>query len=179
MNTLTVKTLIVDGYNVLRSGYRYAALVSDVPDHTSDTFNQAREALLADVATFAQGSYHATVVFDGAGNPFSAGEVKSVAGVDVIFSPAGVTADSVIEGLARTATVQGAEVVVVTSDASTQWTVLKGRVTRMSAAGFCDEMRDLSEELNSCAELAQPKNTLAARLDASTRVALERWIREK
>ena len=37
------KLLIVDGYNVLRSGSRYRPI--DDPDYTDDAFNKARETL--------------------------------------------------------------------------------------------------------------------------------------
>ncbi|MDR2106166.1 MAG: NYN domain-containing protein [Coriobacteriales bacterium] len=172
-----MKLLLVDGYNVLRSSDLYSHLTREMPDHTHDAFNRARQALLGDVATFAGREYEATVVFDGGGNPLSTGEPRDVAGVCVIFSPAGTTADSVIEGLARTAVEQGREVLVVTSDAATQWTVLRKRVTRMSAAGFADEMRRIRQEVTETAEQQVGKTTLAQRLDARTRETLERLAR--
>ena len=39
------KLLIVDGYNVLRSGSRYREITG--PDYTDDAFNTAREILQA------------------------------------------------------------------------------------------------------------------------------------
>ena len=46
------KLLIVDGYNVLRSGSRYRHLrdAGPNPDYADDAFNRAREALVNDVA---------------------------------------------------------------------------------------------------------------------------------
>ena len=38
------KLLIVDGYNVLRSGSRYRKITG--PDYTDDAFNTARERLI-------------------------------------------------------------------------------------------------------------------------------------
>jgi predicted RNA-binding protein with PIN domain len=172
-----MKTLLVDGYNVLRSTRAYSHLTREAPDHTHDAFNSARESLISDVATFAGREFDATIVFDGAGNPGSTGEATAVAGVQVIFSPAGVSADSVIEQLARAAVERSREVLVVTSDAATQWTVLRGKVTRMSAAGFTQEMSAVRREVAEAAEQQASKNTLAARLNPTAREALERLVR--
>jgi predicted RNA-binding protein with PIN domain len=172
-----MKVLIVDGYNVLRSGGYYAHLLKDAPDHTHDAFNLARQTLVSDVATFAGRDYEATLVFDGAGNPSSTGASRGVAGVEVVFSPAGVSADTVIEARAREAAEQGREVLVITSDAATQWTVLGRHVTRMSATGFCEEMHGIHQEVLEVAERPKPKNTLGGRLDGATRQALERMVR--
>ena len=53
----------------------------------------------------------------------------------MIFSRYGCEADSVIESLSRAAREAGERVVVVTSDAQMQWTVLGGSVARMSSLG--------------------------------------------
>ena len=42
------KILIVDGYNVLRSGLRYRSM-RHAPDYTFEKYNQVREALISDV----------------------------------------------------------------------------------------------------------------------------------
>ena len=49
------KLLIVDGYNVLRSGSRYRCLrdAGPNPDYADDAFNRAREALINDVVAYA------------------------------------------------------------------------------------------------------------------------------
>ena len=170
-----MKVLIVDGFNVLRSGERYAHLIGD--EHALDALNTAREALLNDVATYAKGTYKATVVYDGAGNPESSGEARTVAGVDVIFSPASVSADSVIEDLARQAVNRDEDVLVVTSDAQTQWTVMRDKVTRMSAAGFCSEMDIIQADIARQNDTTLVKTTLGERLDVDIRKTLERWAR--
>jgi predicted RNA-binding protein with PIN domain len=172
-----MKVLLVDGYNVLRSNGTYSHLTEETPDHTHDAFNLARQTLVTDVATFAGREYEATVVFDGGGNPLSTGQPREVAGIRVIFSAAGVSADSVIEELARDAVARGREVLVVTSDAATQWTVLGKKVTRMSAAGFADEMGAVRRELTEATEREAGKRTLADRLDPRTRKALEGLVR--
>jgi predicted RNA-binding protein with PIN domain len=177
------KILLVDGYNVLRTDARYAHLItSTTPDHTSDPFNAAREALLTDVATFAGRAYDATVVFDGAGNPASTGESIQYAGITLIFSAAGTSADTVIEAAARQAAHANKEVLVVSSDAAMQWTVLGRRVQRMSAVGFCAALDVIDQELKEfrapgAATVPTAKTTLADRLDPKTRAALRRLMR--
>ena len=132
------KLLLVDGYNVLRSGSRYR--VAPEEDYTDDTFNAAREMLVNDVASYAGREWRAVIVFDGARNEFSTGEAACVGGVRIVFSPAGQSADKVIEKLAHDARERQVETLVVTSDATIQDTVFGGGVDRMSADGFSREM---------------------------------------
>lgn len=166
------RVLIVDGYNVLRSGYRYRNITS--PDYTHDAYNRARELLINDVVLFAGKEYAATIVFDGYGNQFSTGEPTKVGGVKIIFSPEGNSADKVIEKLAHEAREKGCEVLVVTSDASIQDAVFGGLVDRMSAAGFCHEMelyhQDVHQEEN---PKVSSKNTVEGRIDKSTLAKLK------
>ena len=96
------KLLIVDGYNVLRSGERYKTTPFG-PDYTDDVFNTARERLINDVVNFAGRDWRAIIVFDGAKNEFSTGEVQVFGGVQIMFSPSGQSADKVIEKLAHDA----------------------------------------------------------------------------
>ena len=91
------KILLVDGYNVLRSGSRYQEAFAH-PDYTDDAFNTARERLINDVINFAGREYKAVIVFDGGDNQFSTGEVETIGGVRIMFSPAGQSADKVIDG---------------------------------------------------------------------------------
>lgn len=175
------KILLVDGYNVIRAGHLYEHLTQRAPDHSQDAFNAAREALLGDVASFAGREYQATVVFDGAGNPGSEGKPVSFGTIEYLFSPHGVSADTIIENLAHRAADAGKEVTVVTSDATLQWTVFGRSVVRMSAAGFCDEVDTLRKNLESRASV-QPegttiKNTLGERIDPRVARALERYVR--
>ena len=132
------KLLIGDGYNVLRSGSRYRNAPDE--DYTDDTFNAAREMLINDVVNYAGGDYKAVIVFDGAKNAFSNGEAETVGGVRIVFSPAGQSADKVIEKLAHDARERQVETLVVTSDATIQDTTFGFGVDRMSADGFSREV---------------------------------------
>jgi len=163
------RILIVDGFNVLRSGSRYKRIVAPTPDWDHDVFNRARETLVNDVVNFAGREYRATIVFDGGGNIESTGEARSVGGVRVMFSPAGSVADTVIEKLAREGRNNGYEVMVVTSDATIQDTVFGLGVDRMSAEGFSMEVDRYYDEvrLDETPKVSE-KRTLAGRLDPAT-----------
>lgn len=180
------KTLLVDGYNVIRAGFLYEQLTQRTPDYSQDAFNAAREALLSDVAGFAAREYAATVVFDGAANPGSRGERQRFGTIEYLFSPYGTSADTVIEDLAHKAAEAGREVLVVSSDATLQWTVFGHRVVRMSAAGFCDELEAVRKGLKEVVTPGSPgvytpaeKNTLADRINPRVRAELERLARER
>jgi uncharacterized protein len=160
-----VRTLIVDGYNVIHCTEAYALLA----DHDLDA---ARAALVSDVAAYAHGDWSATVVFDGHSNPASEGLAHHISGVTVVFSRFGVDADSVIENLAR-----GDESVVVTSDAQTQWAVVGGSVSRMSSAEFSGELRDGGREWTEHAPSGSRSGRLEDRIAEEAREQLWRWAR--
>lgn len=166
------KLLIVDGYNVLRSGSRYRTIAG--PDYTDDTFNRAREALVNDVVNYAGREWHAIIVFDGGKNAFSTGETETVGGVRIMFSPAGSSADKVIEKLAHDARERMIETLVVTSDATIQDTVFGDGVDRMSANGFSHEVGAYYEDarLDETPKVAE-KRTIAGRIDAETLAKLK------
>lgn len=139
MGSTRQRLLIVDGYNVLRSGSRYARIT--FPDYTDDTFNQARERLINDVVNVAGQHTDAVVVFDAADNAYAAKESDTTVGaIRVIFTRRGQSADRLIEKLAFDAKERGVETMVVTSDAGIQDAVFGGGVDRMSAEGFCQEV---------------------------------------
>ncbi len=168
------KLLIVDGYNVLRSGSRYKRMPETREDYTDDAFNAARDRLINDVISFAGRDMRAIVVFDGGGNEFSEGKGQKIGGVQIMFSPAGSSADKVIEKLAHDAGVRGIETMVVTSDAAIQDTVFGGGVDRMSAEGFSHEVGTYYEEvrLDETPKVAR-KNTVAERIPAETLAKLK------
>ncbi len=165
-----MRTLIVDGYNVIHRTPPYRQLAEDDLD-------AARTALVSDVAAFAHGEWKATVVFDGHANPHSEGLPHEVSGVTVVFSPYGVDADVVIEARARAARERGDETVVVTSDAQLQWTVMGGATTRMSADEFGGELRDADEAWREHAPAGQRSTRLEDLIDEDVRRRLARWAR--
>ena len=168
------RLLIVDGYNVLRSGSRYRWQPRADEDYTDDFFNTARERLINDVANYAGRDMGAIVVFDAADNELSQGSRTKIGGVQVIFSPAGQSADKVIEKLAHDARERQVETLVVTSDATIQDTTFGFGVDRMSADGFSREVGMYYEEarLDETPKVAQ-KNTVASRIDPVTLAKLK------
>lgn len=160
------KLLLVDGYNVLRSGARYRTL-KGTPDYTHDAFNAARERLISDVATFAGSEYAATIVFDAGDNVLSDGKPEIVAGVKIMFSPTGSTADKVLEKLAHNAKQRSVEAIVVSSDARIQETVFGGGVVRMSANDFSREVQSCTADMKAASHCPNPvpKSTVASRIN--------------
>lgn len=172
------RVLVVDGYNVIRESPVYRALIDeDLTDPVlHDVYVRARQALLADVAAFAQGTFEATVVFDGFGNPDPERPPRRTAGVNVVFSPSGVEADTVIERMVAEAREEGREVTVITSDAGVQSTVFGEGVTRLSSRMFANEadaMNDHIAELRRSPVRQGPvRATVADRVSPDVRLAL-------
>ncbi len=164
------RVIIVDGYNVIRSTERYASLAEQDMD-------AARAMLISDLAAHVQKESSAVVIFDAAGNPQSTGASHEVIGVEVVFSPYGVDADSVIEEMCGRLIAEKRRVTVVTSDAGTQWVVLGQGATRVSAeqfaSGLADELPRTAEDVRS----GSTRHTIDQRIDAKTRAALSRWAR--
>ncbi|HEX9092466.1 MAG TPA: NYN domain-containing protein [Coriobacteriia bacterium] len=158
---LTMRALIVDGYNVLHSVRRYRTLLgSDI--------DAARGRLVDDLASFSRGSWRTTVVFDGvAGTPSSEPD-EGVPGVRVLFGSADTEADTIVEALAREARDRGEEAVVVTRDASTGWAVLGGTVTRMSPAAFETALAEDERDRREGAPATPAAATVERRIDADT-----------
>jgi len=108
---------------------------------TTEQWDTARAALINHVASYAKPGFNATVVFDGTRNPNPDRDPVTLAGVTVLFSPYGATADALIERLVRQAREHGQEVEVVTSDMLVQWTAIGEGVIRRSAAEFADVLQ--------------------------------------
>ncbi len=162
--------LIVDGYNVMHADAAYR-------DLADDDLDSARARLVEDVAAYCEGELRGTVVFDGGDNPGSDGAPHHVAGVTVLFSRGGESADSVIESLARRSRERGERVTIVTSDAATQWTVMGGEVVRMSSAEFVRAVRDTGRDWAEHNPEGARKGTLQERIDPAVRSVLSGWAR--
>lgn len=139
--------LVVDGYNVIYGTPRYQGLIDEhagagaLADVASlsrdpyghDPFGRAREALVSDVAAYAQGTYEPVIVFDAAGNLSDERPDFSRAGVRVVFSRTGESADTVIERLVTKARRENRDVLLVTSDNTIRFTVGGVPVTTVSS----------------------------------------------
>lgn len=165
-----MRELIVDGYNVLHAASRYARLLER-------DFATARERLVDDLASYAAGAWRATVVFDGGGRGGEETE-SATGGVRVVYTAAGVTADAVVERLAREVREARGDAVVVTSDATTQWTVLGEGATRMSARELVAEMAAERGERVEHERVGPHRSSVEERLNEETRSGLLR-IRDR
>ncbi len=164
------RALVVDGYNVLHASSRYKRLLERDID-------AARACLVNDVASYAGDEYEAVIVFDGATNPASDGTPHDFAGVTVLFSPYGRDADGVIEHEVARRRAARQDVVLVTSDAETQWVGLGLDALRMSSAQFVDSLDAQADEARSLSPAGTPRTTLDSRIPRATREALSRWAR--
>ena len=174
--------LIVDGYNVLGATPRYEGLIDEHtdPEHfDTDPFVRAREALITDVAAFAQGRYDAVVVFDGAQNPDPTRNATHEAGIEIMFSRAGESADTVIERLVTEARVAGRPVSLVTSDNTVRATAGfgPGEVTRISSGLLVHEIERVDREVETVrGELKPQKMTVEDRISPEMRAKLWKML---
>ncbi|MCL2503597.1 MAG: NYN domain-containing protein [Coriobacteriia bacterium] len=163
------KLLLIDGYNVIHIASRYR----EAAERDIDT---ARELLINDVASYAMGEWDAVCVFDGAGNPHSCGSEERVAGITVIFSAYGESADSVIEKVARSARSRGQDVEVVTSDAETQWAVMGSSIIRRSSPEFAAELEAAEAAWKERAGMQGRAARVEDRISPGVRKRLERLL---
>lgn len=172
--------LVVDGYNVMGATRRYQALIDEKTDAAhldTDPFVRAREMLISDVATFAQGSYEAVVVFDGANNLSESRADLSIAGVRVVYSRHGESADTAIERIVTQARRSGRKVALVTSDNTIRATVGGPGVARLSSALLVQEMeRDDVQVEQARVERTHAHMTLEDRLSPEQRKRLWKML---
>lgn len=161
--------VIIDGYNVMHAHPEYGLLARRDID-------SARIRFISDLTAVVGEESRMVVVFDGAGNPASDGAPRHVGGLVVIFSPAGVTADTVIEALAQRARARGEAAMVVTSDGATRDAVRTGTVSVRSAESFVHDMNEARVSLADATRSAS-RGTVADRIDPSVREVLSRWAR--
>lgn len=184
--------LVVDGYNVIYGTTRYEGLIdehagagalADVA-HLSrdpyghDPFDHAREALIADVAAYAQHAYDPVIVFDAAGNLADERPDFSRAGVKVVFSATGESADTVIERLVTQARRRNRDVLLVTSDNTIKFTVGGIPVTTISSQLLATNLEATAKDIStSQQERSYSHMTLADRLDPAAREKLWKMLR--
>lgn len=168
--------LVVDGYNVIYKSGRYLARMDETAD--SDPFEQARDLLVADVAAYAKGRYDPVIVFDAAGNVSPERPDLSKAGVRLVFSPTGESADAVIERLVTEQRLLPRAVTVVTSDRTIRATVGGVPVTRVSSDVLVSDVDALDAEYRQAnAERQTQHMRLEDRIDPAARERLWRLLR--
>lgn len=183
--------LVVDGYNVIYGTTRYQGLIdehagagalADVA-HLSrdpyghDPFERAREALVSDVAAYAQGSYEAVIVYDGAQNLSEDRPNLPKAGVRVAFSRTGESADTVIERLVTKARHENRDVLLVTSDNAIRFTVGGIPVTTVSSQLLATDIGNVVRDVEVArVERSGGHMTVGDRLSPEARAKLEKLL---
>lgn len=150
------RTILIDGYNVIRNTVGLAAA-------ERVRLSAGREALIERVrATYRHTPHHVMIVFDGAGPTRTCAPIHRWSRGQVIYSPAGQTADAVLIQLAEELSSDSCEVTVVSNDLDIQ----------MGARDFGSTVstRDLTSRLN------QPSPDVFKR--ARHRAAVQRQWRE-
>ena len=168
--------LVVDGYNVIFKSPRYLARMDESVE--GDPFEQARDLLVADVAAYAKGRYEPVIVFDASGNVSPERPDLSKAGVRMVFSRAGESADTVIERLVTEQRMLPRAVTVVTSDRTIRATVGGVPVTRISSDLLVADVGALAVEYERAnAERQTQHMRLEDRIDPAAREKLWRMLR--
>ena len=168
--------LVVDGYNVIFKSARYLARMDETV--AGDPFEQARDLLVADVAAYAKGRYEPVIVFDAAGNVSPERPDLSKAGVRMVFSRTGESADAVIERLVTEQRLLPRAVTVVTSDRTIRATVGGVPVTRISSDVLVADVNQLAAEYERAnAERQTQHMRLEDRIDPAVREKLWRMLR--
>ncbi len=184
-NARSLPLLVVDGYNAIYASDAYLSLVNEPRTEpraaasrlSTDPFDRAREALLADVATFAAGSFEAVIVYDGARNLSIERPERVIGGVRVVFSREGQSADAVIEKMVTQARDAGRPVTLVTSDNTIRATVAGVPVSLMSSALLAREVDAIEDERASDERLpGKGRMALEDRLSPASRAALDAII---
>lgn len=166
---------LVDGYNVLhKCGWLKSLLRQDL--------ETAREALIDKVAHYCvQTGARVTIVFDGRGQkvPETVEHNRSVSSLQVLYSPAKLTADAVIERMVYE-TPQKMDVIVVTNDRGVRDLCRGMGALVMDAQNFLNSIRDCSRDTSETLQRTrQPSpHHLQDRLDADSMARLER-LRKK
>ena len=171
--------LVVDGYNVIYKSPRYASLIDEGASKgiSLDPYIRARELLIGDVAAYAQGKYDPYIVFDAAKNLSPDRPNYRIAGVRVIFSRKGESADTVIERLVTQARHHEVRCLLVTSDNTIRSTVGTGGVSKLGADTFISNVKAQDKETSEEAvERSYAKMTLADTLNPETRAALNKLL---
>ena len=138
---MTGQWVLVDGYSVIHNWLQLRLLMGNSLDHQ-------RQALIHVLRQFADHSgRRVTVVFDGYAAKHKPDGALPAAGVEIIFSSSGKTADDVIERLVGQAA-HPDQIVVVTSDNQERRTVeTLGAVSQSSELFEQEVQRELLSRL--------------------------------
>lgn len=163
--------LIVDGYNIVNAWPELVQL-------KKESFEHAREKLLDILANFQGWSgCLIVVVFDGHLVKQGTGSRDNYAGVEVIFTQEGETADSCIERLVALLP-EESYVTVATSDWAEQRLVMGHGALRLSARELLQKVKDTENSGRSVDEQNRRQvATIDDLISADIKSTLEKWRR--
>lgn len=165
--------LIVDGYNILHAWPELAKLLAEDMAH-------ARLRLTEILSNYgALRGIKVVIVFDAHMVKGGVGSSEETGGVEIIYTPEGVTADMVIEKLAARL-INDRKVTVATSDWTQQRIVFGKGAVRLSARELAAEVLAARDE-NSAIEEIHPlaKSGIREQLPEETKDILEKIRRSK
>jgi predicted RNA-binding protein with PIN domain len=158
-----MKTLVVDGYNLIHSQPRLAVLLEESQE-------AAREALVTELVPLAGPDHYDLVmlVFDAAGSRQSQPSVEEHHGITVVFTRRNQSADSFIEAVAKHLALEG-EVVVATND----------RALRDVSTGFGARALNADSLMEGAEEAREETRREMGRMKRDSRSRLEDRIGEE
>lgn len=162
---MSVKLLIVDGYNVIHRLDKYKNL-------REKDISLAVNSLIADLAALMDTTgWRISAVFDGREST-----VEEIGGVDIVYTAKGKTADAIIERLSY-AVAEG-EVLVATADYQQQKAVFRSGVGRLTPRELGELFKESRRELDTLAPQAK-RSFLEDNLPDDIRRRLDRLRKSK
>lgn len=154
--------LIIDGYNVINAW-------SELVNLQKKNLDDARQALIKIISDYAAyRGYQATIVFDANNNNNNLeARVEKQAGLKIVFTKDGETADSYIEKMVYMMNKSKRKAFVVTSDGAEQMAILGAGAFRISAREFKEDYAVAKKEI---AEKSRPSDKINHRAEIDSRI---------
>ena len=135
--------LIVDGYNIIHAWSELSQISRELD------LEAARDRLLHILANYSGASHvKVIVVFDAYQTDRKTSTSRKESGVEIVFTPKGMTADTYIEHLVENIDTRNYPVQVATSDAAEQSMVLGSGAIRLSARELQLRCREATQKQN-------------------------------
>lgn len=164
--------LLVDGYNILMA---WPTLQKTVRE---STFDLARRELLEELSGYvAFWDYQTTIIFDAYSQPTPVHHEKSFAGIDIVYTGFGETADTYIERTCAQLQWADCRVRVATSDRVQQLVVGGYDAEWLSADQLQAEVRHAKQQIRRTlhARKVKKERGIHSFLDPATREQLNQW----
>ena len=169
-----MKTVFVDGYNVINSWQN----LKEIKEYSYESSRQQLIDTLQNYSEFK--AYKVFIVFDAHMVKGSIEKKERKGNIVVVFTKEGETADSFIEKAVNNIG-RKSEICVVTSDSLEQQVTFQRGAIRMSSLEFYHEVMNIEKTINNKTEkkYLENKNWLEDRLDGKTLEKLEKIRRSR